>query len=116
VASADWLGIWLPAWNPDWNRLGREKAAKSMKPKRAGSLVLASLNALILASALAVGYSGLSPWWAAVSLWIIPVPLVLFTAAYLVAVKAGTRKQALMAAAILVPTAALEWSFKFRGI
>ena len=89
-----------------------------MKPKLAGSLVLASLNVLIVASALAVGYSGLLPWWSAVSLWIIPLPLVLFTAAYIVAdaVKAGTRKQALIAAAILIPTAALEWFFRFRGI
>jgi hypothetical protein len=88
------------------------------KPKLAGSLVLSSLNALIVGSALAVGYSGLSPWWAAVSLWIIPVPFVLFTTAYVVAdaVKLGTRKQALIAAAILVPTAAVEWYFGFRGI
>jgi len=89
-----------------------------MKPKVAGSLFLASLNALIVASALAVGYSGLSPWWAAVSLWIIPLPLVLFTAGYAVAdaLKSGTRKQALVAAIILLPTAAVEWYFKFRGI
>lgn len=88
-----------------------------MKPKLAGSLVLASLNALTVASALAVGYSGLSPWWAAVTLWIIPIPLVLFTAAYIVTdVVKGTRKQAFIAAIILVPTAAVEWYFRFRGI
>jgi len=89
-----------------------------MKPKLAGSLVFASLNALIVASALAVGYSGLSPWWAAVSLWIIPLPLVLFTAGYAVAdaLKSGTRKQALVATIILLPTVAVEWYFRFRGI
>ncbi len=84
----------------------------------AGSLVLSLLNSLIVAAALAVGYSGLSPWWAAVTLWLAPLPLVLFTAAYVVAdaVKPSTRKQAFVAAAILVPTAALEWYFRFRGI
>ena len=89
-----------------------------LKPRLAGSLVLSSLNALVVVGALAIGYSGLSPWWAAVSLWIIPVPLVLFTTAYVVAdaVKSGTRKQALIAAAILVPTVAVEWYFRFRGI
>ena len=60
----------------------------------------------------------MSPWWAAVSLWIIPVPLVVFTAAYIVAdaVKTGTRRQAFIAAIILVPTAGVEWYFRFRGI
>jgi len=89
-----------------------------MKPKLAGSLVLASLNALIVAIALAVGYSRLSTWWDTVSLWVIPVPLVLFTAAYIVAdaVKQATRRQAFTGAIILVPTAAVEWYFRFRGI
>jgi hypothetical protein len=84
----------------------------------AGSLVLALLNALIVAAALAVGYSGLSPWWGAVILWVAPFPLVLFTTGYVVAdaVKSSTRKQALFAAAILVPTAAVEWYLRFTGI
>lgn len=89
-----------------------------LKPTLAGSLVLSSLNALVVVAALAIGYSGLSPWWAAVVLWTIPVPLVLFATAYLIAdaVKSGTRRQALLAAVILVPTAAVEWYFRFRGI
>ncbi len=89
-----------------------------LKPQLAGSLVLSSINAIVVLGALAIGYSGLSPWWAAVSLWIIPVPLVLFTTAYVLAdaVKSGTRKQAVIAAAILVPTVAVEWYFRFRGI
>ena len=84
----------------------------------AGSLVLSLLNSLIVAAALAVGYSGLSPWWAALILWVAPLPLVLFTTGYVVAdaVKSSTRKQALVAAAILVPTAIVEWYFRFRGI
>jgi len=89
-----------------------------MKSKLAGSLVLSSLNALVVVAALAIGYSGLSSWWAAVSLWIIPILLVPFATAYVVAdaVKSGTRKQAIIAAAILVPTVAVEWYFRFRGI
>ncbi len=88
-----------------------------LKPQLAGSLVLSSINAIVVVGALAIGYSGLSPWWA-VSLWIIPVPLVLFTTVYVLAdaVKSGTRKQAVIAAAILVPTVAVEWYFRFRGI
>jgi hypothetical protein len=84
----------------------------------AGSLVFSMLNLLLVAAALAVGYSGLSPWWAAVILWVAPLPLVLLTTGYVVAdaVKSNTRKQALVAAAILVPTAAVEWYFRFRGI
>ena len=84
----------------------------------AGSIVLALLNSLIVAAALAVGYSGLSAWWAAVILWTVPLPLVVFTAGYVVAdaVRSRTRKQALLAAAILVPTVAVEWYFRFRGI
>jgi hypothetical protein len=84
----------------------------------AGSLILSLLNSLIVAAALAVGYSRLSPWWAAVILWVAPLPLLFFTTAYVVAdaVKSSTRKQALVAAAILVPTAAVEWYFRFRGI
>ena len=87
-------------------------------PRVAGSLVLSVLNALIVAAALAVGYSSLSPWWAAVVLWIVPLPLVLLTTGYVIAdtLKSSSRKQALVAAAILVPTAATEWYFRFRGI
>ena len=89
-----------------------------LKSRLTGSLVLSSLNAFVVIAALAIGYSGLSPWWAAVSLWIIPVPLVLVATAYVIAdaVRSGTRKQALIAAAILVPTVAVEWYFRFRGI
>jgi hypothetical protein len=88
------------------------------KPRLAGSLVLSSLNALVVVAALVAGRSGLSPWWTAVSLWIIPLPLVLFSTAYVVAdaIRSGTRKQALIAAGILVPTVAVEWYFRFRGI
>ena len=88
------------------------------KLRLAGSLVLSSLNALVVVSALAIGYSGLSPWWAAVSLWVIALPLVPCTMAYIVAdtLKSDTRKQAFIAAAILVPSVALEWYFRFRGI
>ena len=84
----------------------------------AGSLVLSLLNLLIVAAALAVGYSGLSPWWAAVILWVVPLPFVIFTTGYVVAdaAKSSTRKQAFVAAAILVPTAAVEWYFRFRGM
>jgi hypothetical protein len=86
--------------------------------RAAGSLVLSLLNSLIVAAALVVGYSGLSPWWAAVILWVTPLPLVVITTGYVVAdaVKSSTRKQALVAAAILVPTAAVEWYFRFTGI
>jgi hypothetical protein len=86
--------------------------------KVAGSLSLSVLNSLIVAAAFAVGYCGLSPWWAAVILWVAPLPLVLLTTGYVVAdaFKSSTRKQAFVAAAILVPTAAVEWYFRFRGI
>jgi hypothetical protein len=89
-----------------------------LKLRVAGSLVLSLLNALIVAVALAFGYSGLSAWWAAVVLWIAPLPLVLLTMGYIVAdaVKSSTRKQALVAVAVLVPTVAVEWYFRFRGI
>ena len=89
-----------------------------LKHRLAGSLVLSLLNSLIVAAALAVGYSGLSPWWAAVVLWVAPLPLVVFTTGYVVAdaVKSSTRKQALVAASILVPTAIVEWYLRFRGI
>ena len=89
-----------------------------LKLRVAGSLVLSLLNALIVAVAFAFGYSGLSPWWAAVVLWIVPLPLVLLTTGYVVAdaVKSSTRRQVFVAAAILVPTAAVEWYFRFRGI
>jgi hypothetical protein len=84
----------------------------------AGSLVLSLLNCLVVGVALAVGYSGLSPWWAAVAIWIVPLPLVLMTTGYIVtdAVKSSTRKQSLVALAILVPTVAVEWYFRFTGI
>jgi hypothetical protein len=84
----------------------------------AGSLVLSLLNLSIVAVALAVGYSGLSPWWAAVVLWTVPLPLVLLTMGYIIAdaVKSTTRKQALVALAVFIPTAAVEWYFRFRGI
>jgi hypothetical protein len=32
------------------------------------------------------------------------------------AVKSSTRKQALVAAGVFVPTAAVEWYFRFQGI
>ena len=89
-----------------------------MNLRLTGSLVLSLLNMLVVVSALAVGYSGVSPWWAAVTLWLVPLPLVIFTTAYVVAdvLRSSTRKQALIAAAILTPTAAVEWYFRFRGI
>jgi hypothetical protein len=89
-----------------------------MELRVAGSLVLSLLNSLIVAAALAAGYSGLSDWWAGVILWVAPLPLVFFTTGYIIAdaVKSSTRKQALVAAAILIPTAAAEWYFRFRGI
>lgn len=84
----------------------------------AGSLVLSLLNFLIVGIALVVAYSGLSPWWAAVVLWTAPMPLVLLTTGYIVAdaIKSSTRRQALVATAVLVPTAAVEWYFRFTGI
>lgn len=89
-----------------------------MNFRLAGSLILSLLNMFVVVSALAVGYSGVSPWWAAATLWLVPLPLVLFTTAYVVAdvFRSSTRKQALIAAAILAPTAAVEWYFRFRGI
>ena len=62
--------------------------------------------------------AGFRHGWGAVSLWVIPIPLVLFTAAYIVAdaVKQATRRDAFTAVIILVPTAAVEWYFRFRGI
>jgi uncharacterized membrane protein YagU involved in acid resistance len=84
----------------------------------AGSLVLSLLNTLMFSVALAVGYSGVSRWWAAVALWILPLPLLLITTGYIVvdAIKTRTRKQALIAIGVLFPTAAVEWYFRFRGI
>ena len=84
----------------------------------AGSLVLSSLNSVFVGAALALGYSGISPWWAAVTLWVSSLPLVLFTTAYIIAdvVKPSTRKQALIASALFVPTAVVEWYFRFTGI
>jgi hypothetical protein len=89
-----------------------------MEFRVAGSLFLSLLNSLMVAAALLVGYSGLSAWWAAVILWVAPMPLVLLTSGYIVAdaVRSSTRKQALVAVAILVPTAAAEWYLRFRGI
>lgn len=84
----------------------------------AGSLTLSLLNSFAVAIALATAYSGISPWWGAVALWTVPVPLVPITTAYVIAdaVRSGTRKQALIAAALLVPTTAVEWCLRFRGI
>lgn len=77
------------------------------KPKLAGSLILSSLNALMVAAALLIGYR---PLWTA-ALWLASWPLVLFTAGYIVAdvLRPSTRKQAFIAAAILVPTLAEVW-------
>jgi hypothetical protein len=90
----------------------------ALKLRLAGSLVLSLLNSIVVVTALVVGYSGLSPWWAATALWVLPIPLVVCTMAYLFvdAFKTATRKQALLALVILVPTAAVEWHFRFRGI
>jgi hypothetical protein len=88
------------------------------KVRVAGSLVLSLLNSIVVVAALSVGYSGLSPWWAAIALWVVPVPLIVCTTAYLFvdALKLATRKQALVALVILLPTVAVEWHFRFRGI
>jgi hypothetical protein len=90
----------------------------AVKVRVAGSLVLSLLNSLVVATAIAIGYSGLSPWWAATTLWVVPLPLVVCTTAYMFAdaLKAATRKQALVALVILIPTVAVEWHFRFRGI
>jgi len=90
----------------------------ALKVRVAGSLVLSLLNSIVVATALSVGYSGSSPWWAATALWVVPLPLVVCTTAYLFvdALKSATRKQALVALVILLPTVAVEWHFRFRGI
>jgi len=84
----------------------------------AGSLFLSLLNLLIVAIALAIVYSGLSPWRGAVLFWVVPLPLVVLTVGYVIAdaIKSSTRTQALIATAILAPTAAVEWYFRFTGI
>lgn len=74
-----------------------------MKIRAADSLVLSSFNTLTVA--LALGYSGLSSWWAAVALWIVPLPLVSVTTGYIIvdAVRSSTRKQALVAGSCFPP-------------
>ena len=79
------------------------------KPKLAASLVLSSLDALIVCTALLVGYK---PWWT-LALWLAPWPLILVTTGYVVAdvLKPSTRKQAFIAAVILGPTVLVVWYF-----
>jgi hypothetical protein len=84
----------------------------------ADSLVLSALNSFLVGAGLALGYSGVSAWWGAVTLWVCSVPLAIFTATKIVVdvVKPRTRKQAFVASALFAPTAVVEWYFRFRGI
>lgn len=86
--------------------------------KITGSLLFSLLNSVIVVTALAIAYTGLSPWWGAVIIWIVPLPLVLITSGYIIAdsLQSSARKQALVALAVFVPTVAVEWYFRFRGI
>jgi hypothetical protein len=88
------------------------------KRELAGSLFISLLNSLTVIFAIIAGYSGLSEWWAAVVLWVVPFPFFLVALAYIVidVAKPNTRKQALLASAILAITATIEWHFRCRGI
>ena len=86
--------------------------------KTAGSLVLSLLNLFLCILGLSLGFTGLSPDWAAVMIWVVLPPLLLFTIAYFVVdlLKPVTRKQAIVAAILSVPVALVVWHFRFRGI
>jgi hypothetical protein len=87
-------------------------------PNVAGSLALSGVNSLICAVALLLGYTGLSPWWGALVIWTISPPLLLFAGAYLIrdVLHSQTRKQALLALALFILVAIVDWNFRITGI
>ena len=84
----------------------------------AGSLVLSGLNAFLAGVALLLGYSGISPWWGALIIWIVSPPLLLSAGAYVIRdlLYVSTRKQALLALVVFIPVAILDWHWRFTGI
>jgi hypothetical protein len=84
----------------------------------AGSLVLSGLNAFLAGVALLLGYSGISPWWGALIIWIVSPPLLLFAGAYVIRdlLYVSTRKQALLALVVFIPVVILDWHWRFTGI
>jgi len=84
----------------------------------ADSLVLSGLNAFLAGVALLLGYSGISPWWGALIIWIVYTPLLLFAGAYVIRdlLYVSTRKQALLALVVFIPVAILDWHWRFTGI
>jgi len=84
----------------------------------AGSLVLSALNAFVFGVALLIGYSGISPWWGALMIWIVSAPLTLIAGTYAIRdlFRGSTRKQAVLAIVCLIPIAILVWRWRFRGI
>lgn len=81
-------------------------------------MVLSLLSLFLCGVSLLLGYSGLSPWWGALIMWLMSPPLLLFTLAYVVAdlLKPSTRKQALIALSLAIPVAVVVWHFRFTGI
>jgi hypothetical protein len=86
--------------------------------KTADSLILSVLTALVCGAALLLGYSGFSPSWGKLIMWLACPALVFFSAGYVISdlLKLQTRKQAAFAAVLLIPAAAVVWHFRFKGI
>jgi len=84
----------------------------------ADSLILSVLSGVVCAAAFLLGYTGVSPWWGALVMWLACPALVLFSSGCIVSdlLKQDTRKQGFVAAALLIPTAAVVWHFRFMGL
>jgi len=82
------------------------------------SLTLSLLSGAVCTAAYLLGYSGFSPWWGDLIMWLACPGLVLFTSGSIVSdlLRQETRRQAFIAAVLLVPTAAVVWHFRFRGL
>lgn len=75
--------------------------------KTAGSLVLSSMNLLLCAVALSLGYTGLAPYLGAIIIWLMCPPLFLFSIVYLIVdlFSPTTRKQAIVSVVLSAPIA-----------
>src|SRR5581483_954994 len=83
----------------------------------ADSLTLSVLTAFVCGAALLLTY-GVSPWWGGLIMWLACPSLVLFSIGYVISdlLKLATRRQAMFAAVLLIPTAIVVWHFRFPGL
>ena len=90
----------------------------STDTRTADSLLLSFLSGVVSIAALLMGYTGWSPWWGELIMWLACPSLVLYSGGCIISdlLKQNTRRQAIFAAALLIPTAAVVWHFRFRGL